>query len=71
MSAGLCAFVALFVPRLRCGRGFVFGSNGFQFGSIMEIGEATVDEISKLEGFGKVLAQRILDVLNNEDKMVM
>jgi len=42
-----------------------------EFGSIMEIGEATVDEISKLEGFGKVLAQRILDVLNNEDKMVM
>jgi len=27
--------------------------------------------MSKLEGFGKVLAQRILDVLNNEDKMVM
>jgi ERCC4-type nuclease len=42
-----------------------------EFGSIMEIGEATVDEMSKLEGFGKVLAQRILDVLNNEDKMVM
>ena len=42
-----------------------------EFGSVMEIGESTVKEIADLEGFGKVLAQRILDVLNSEDKMVI
>ena len=35
----------------------------------MEIGEQTSFEIQKLEGFGKVLADRILNVLNSEDKV--
>ena len=34
----------------------------------MEIGEQTSFEIQKLEGFGKTLADRILNVLNSEDK---
>lgn len=39
------------------------------FGSVMEIGEQTSFEIQKLEGFGKTLADRILNVLNSEDKV--
>ena len=35
----------------------------------MEIGEQTSFEIQKLEGFGKTLADRILNVLNSEDKV--
>ena len=42
-----------------------------RFGSIMEIGEASVEEICELEGFGKVIAKRVIDVLNKEDKMVI
>jgi len=42
-----------------------------KFGSIMEIGEASIEEISQLEGFGKVTAKRLIDVLNTEDKMVI
>jgi ERCC4-type nuclease len=41
------------------------------FGSIMEIGEATVDELITLDGIGKVTAQRIIDVLNSEDKVMI
>ena len=37
----------------------------------MEIGEASVEEICELEGFGKVIAKRVIDVLNKEDKMVI
>ena len=39
------------------------------FGSVMEIGEQTSFEIQKLEGFGKVLADRIINVLNSEMKV--
>ena len=39
------------------------------FGSVMEIGEQTSFEIQKLEGFGKVLADRIINVLNSENKV--
>ena len=42
-----------------------------RFGSIMEIGEASVEEICQLEGFGKVTAKRLIDVLNKEEKMVI
>jgi len=37
----------------------------------MELGEASVEEISELDGFGKVTAKRLIDVLNTEDKMVI
>ena len=37
----------------------------------MEIGEASIEEICELDGFGKVLAKRLIDVLNKEDKMVI
>ena len=41
------------------------------YGSIMEIGEASIKELTELEGFGAVLAERILNVLNSENKQVM
>lgn len=37
-----------------------------RFGSIMEIGEQTVEEIQQIEGIGETLAQRILQTLNSE-----
>ena len=42
-----------------------------KYGSIMEIGETSASEIEKIEGFGKTLATRVLDVLNSEDKLVI
>ena len=39
------------------------------FGSIMEIGECSVRELCKLEGFGDTLSKRILPTLNSEDKV--
>tara|TARA_R100000988_G_C4000022_1_gene168405 strand:+ start:1128 stop:1820 length:693 start_codon:yes stop_codon:yes gene_type:complete len=42
-----------------------------RFGSIMEIGEASIEEICELDGFGKVIAKRLIDVLNKEEKMVI
>ena len=42
-----------------------------RFGSIMEIGEASIEEICELDGFGKVIAKRVVDVLNKEEKMVI
>ena len=41
------------------------------YGSIMEIGETSPKEIQKLDGFGAVLAERIQNVLNSEDKQVI
>lgn len=41
------------------------------FGSLMEIGEATVDELTKIDGIGITLAQRIIDTLNSEDKVTI
>ena len=40
-----------------------------KFGSIMEIGEATTEEICEIEGIGKVLAARIIKTLHTENKM--
>tara|TARA_R100000353_G_scaffold36770_2_gene29283 strand:- start:3196 stop:3891 length:696 start_codon:yes stop_codon:yes gene_type:complete len=40
-----------------------------EFGSIMEIGEQTVDELKQIDGIGTTIAERILKVLNNEDKV--
>lgn len=40
-----------------------------KFGSIMEIGEASPSELSKIDGIGNVLAKRIVDTLNSEEKM--
>jgi len=37
----------------------------------MEIGEAEPSEIAMLDGFGKVLAQRLSEVLNSEEKQVI
>ena len=42
-----------------------------EFGSIMEIGEAEPSEIAMLDGFGKVLAKRLSEVLNSEEKQVI
>ena len=42
-----------------------------RYGSIMEIGETSASEIEKIEGFGKTLATRVLNVLNSEDKLVI
>ena len=39
------------------------------FGSIMEIGEASSNELCALDGIGSVLAKRIHDTLNSEEKM--
>ena len=39
------------------------------FGSIMEIGEASSSELCALDGIGGVLAKRIHDTLNSEEKM--
>jgi len=40
-----------------------------EFGSIMEIGEASAGELSKIEGIGLTVAQRIIDTLNSENKV--
>ena len=42
-----------------------------EFGSLMESGEALPSEIEMLDGFGNVLANRIIDTLNSEDKIVI
>jgi len=42
-----------------------------EFGSIMEIGESSVKELSLLDGFGNTLAKRVLDALNSEEKQVL
>ena len=42
-----------------------------EFGSIMEIGETEPKEIAMLDGFGKVLAERIHGVLNSETAQVI
>ena len=42
-----------------------------EFGSLMELGEATPAEIAKLDGLGPTIASRILNVLNSEDKVTI
>ena len=39
------------------------------YGSIMEIGEQTEDELQEMDGIGGTLAKRILNVLNSEGKV--
>lgn len=39
------------------------------FGSIMEIGEATTEEIASLPKFGNTVAKRIIEALNTEEKV--
>tara|TARA_R110000751_G_scaffold99414_4_gene192907 strand:- start:189 stop:887 length:699 start_codon:yes stop_codon:yes gene_type:complete len=39
------------------------------FGSIMEIGEADLSELSALNGIGNILATRIIETLNSETKL--
>ena len=41
------------------------------YGSIMEIGEANASELSNMDGIGLTIAQRIIDTLNNEDKVIV
>ena len=40
-----------------------------QYGSIMEIGEQTEKELQEMDGIGKTLARRILNVLHSEEKV--
>lgn len=40
-----------------------------EFGSVMEIGEQTEEELQYLDGVGQVLASRILNTLNSEKKV--
>jgi len=40
-----------------------------EYGSVMEIGEQTEEELQYLEGVGQVLASRILNTLNSEKKV--
>jgi len=42
-----------------------------EFGSLMEIGETPSSEIAMLDGFGKVLAERLHELMNSEDKQVI
>jgi len=42
-----------------------------EYGSLMEIGETTVKELTELDGFGKILAERIYGVFNSEIKQVI
>ena len=42
-----------------------------EFGSIMEIGESSSNELCQLDGIGVTLAKRIIDVLNSESKQVI
>tara|TARA_R100000008_G_C3566131_1_gene159241 strand:+ start:118 stop:795 length:678 start_codon:yes stop_codon:yes gene_type:complete len=42
-----------------------------EFGSLMEIGEAEIEELTKLDGIGTTIANRIIDVLNSEDKVMI
>tara|TARA_R100000231_G_scaffold34117_1_gene30078 strand:- start:2293 stop:3003 length:711 start_codon:yes stop_codon:yes gene_type:complete len=39
------------------------------YGSIMEIGEQTEKELQEMDGIGKTLARRILNVLHSEEKV--
>ena len=42
-----------------------------RYGSIMEIGEATAGELTLIEGVGPTIAQRIIDTLNSEDRVIV
>ena len=40
-----------------------------QYGSIMEIGEASISELCEIDGVGQTLAERVINTLNKETKM--
>ena len=42
-----------------------------EFGSIMEIGESTIEELSRIEGIGPTIAERIINVLNTEERVII
>tara|TARA_R110000744_G_scaffold145082_3_gene257281 strand:- start:420 stop:1103 length:684 start_codon:yes stop_codon:yes gene_type:complete len=42
-----------------------------EFGSLMEIGEADIKDITKIDGIGTKTAERIVDVLNSEDRVII
>ena len=42
-----------------------------QYGSIMEMGEANADEIALIDGIGLTIAQRLIDALNSEDRVII
>jgi len=42
-----------------------------EYGSIMEIGESSIKEMSMIDGFGSTLAKRVIDTLNSEEKQVI
>jgi ERCC4-type nuclease len=42
-----------------------------EFGSLMEIGETPPSEIAMLDGFGKVLAERLHEMMNSEETQVI
>lgn len=42
-----------------------------EFGSVMEVGESNVDELSSIDGIGPTIAKRIIDTLNSEDRVIV
>ena len=42
-----------------------------QFGSIMELGEHNADDLAFVDGIGTTVAQRIIDVLNSEERVIL
>lgn len=41
------------------------------YGSLMEIGEASIDELCNIDGVGPTIAKRIIDILNSEEKVIV
>jgi ERCC4-type nuclease len=42
-----------------------------EYGSIMEIGETSAEELCNIDGIGLTIAQRIVDTLNSEEKVIV
>ena len=42
-----------------------------KYGSVMEVGESNVNELSSIDGIGPTIAKRIIDTLNSEEKVVV
>jgi len=42
-----------------------------RYGSVMEVGESNVNELSSIDGIGPTIAKRIIDTLNSEEKVVV
>jgi Fanconi anemia group M protein len=40
-------------------------------GSLMEVGECSVEELSSVDGIGPTIAKRIIDTLNSENKVIV